>query len=569
MPVELKTKVNFAISIALAALAGMGWLSLRESQNLTEADRWVSHTRDVLETTASFRPHLSEAGIARRVFLQGDSKQIDVFNAAANATLADFNALRNLTTDNQEQQKRLDHLEPLVHARLAVLEKSIAAHRLVANDESLQDNLTKQSTSVVARLAEQTREFENVERVLLRQRSSKAEDDARKTSRDDTILSFSVFCFIVIATAGLNRELSRRKITEQAITGQKSLLQSILDTCNDAIVVADGTGRIILRNPAALRMHTDLVDRVGEEVPRKLGFYRSDEKTLFSYQDLPLCRALKGDHVDNLEICLHPVCEPEVHWALASSRPLISEAKILGAVVFYRDITERKELENKLASYTEELKSSNLELRKAQIALEQLASADELTGLHNRRGFVALAAQSIKLARRSQKPFALVFVDLDGLKKINDTLGHGDGDLAITDAAYVLSDSFRHCDVLGRLGGDEFAVLMSDADQESARIVKKRLADKIDKLNAKGHRPYTLSLSIGMLICNSDEEGPLEALLGRVDALMYEEKKKKRANRDVLRGGEQPRSERGLEETVASAAANPSPLSLSIRPRDK
>jgi diguanylate cyclase (GGDEF)-like protein len=568
MPVELKTKVNFAISIALAALAGMGWLSLRESQNLTEADRWVSHTRDVLETTASFRSHLSEAGIARRVFLQGDSKQIDVFNAAGNASLADFNALRNLTTDNQEQQKRLDLLEPLVHARLAVLEKSIAAHRRVANDESLQDDLTKQSTSVVAHLAEQTREFENVERELLRQRSSKAEDDARRTSRDDTILSFSVFCFIVIATAGLNRELSRRKQTEQAITEQKSLLQSILDTCNDAIVVADGSGKIILRNPAALRMHTDLVDRVGEEVPRKLGFYRSDETTLFSYQDLPLCRALKGDHVDNLEMCLHPVCEPRVHWALASSRPLISEAKILGAVVFYRDITERKELENKLASYTEELKSSNLELQKAQIALEQLASADELTGLHNRRGFVALAAQSIKLARRSQKSFALVFVDLDGLKKINDTLGHGNGDLAITDAAYVLSDSFRHCDVLGRLGGDEFAVLMSDADQESARIVKKRLADKVDKLNAKGHRPYTLSLSIGMLICNSDEEAPLEALLGRVDALMYEEKKKKRANRDVSRGEERPRSERRLEETVASSAANPSFLSRSIRPRD-
>jgi diguanylate cyclase (GGDEF)-like protein len=538
MPVELKTKVNFAIGIALAALAGMGWLSLRESRNLTEADRRVSHTRDVLETTASFRSHLSEAAIARRVFLQGDSKQIDVFNAAANASLADFNALRNLTTDNQEQQKRLNRLEPLVHARLDVLEKSIAAHRLVANDESHQDDLTNQSTSVLAHLAEQTREFENVERELLRQSSSKAEDDARRTSRDNTILSFSVFCFIVIATAGLNRELSRRKQTEQAITEQKSLLQSVLDACNDAIVVADGAGKIILRNPAALRMHTDLADRVGEEVPRKLGFYRSDETTLLPYQDLPLCRALKGDHVDNLEICLHLVCEPKVRWALASSRPLISAAKILGAVVFYRDITERKELENKLASHTEELKSSNRELQKAQIALEHLASADELTGLHNRRGFVALAAQSIKLARRSQKPFALVFVDLDGLKRINDTLGHAHGDLAITDAAYVLSDSFRHCDVLGRLGGDEFAVLMSDADQESARIVKKRLADKVDRLNAKGHRPYTLSLSIGVLICNSDEEAPLEALLGRVDALMYEEKKKKLSNRDVLLGEE-------------------------------
>jgi diguanylate cyclase (GGDEF)-like protein len=553
MALELKTKVNLAISIALTALAVMGWLSLRESQNLTEADRWVSHTRDVLETSESFRSHLSEAGMARRIFLQGDRKQIDVFRAAANASLADFNALRQMTTDNHEQQKRLDRLEPLVHARLAVLEKSITAHRLVTDrlaadglatnrlavkDAALQTDLTNQSTGILVQIADEMREFQNVERELLRKRSSKAEDGAQRTSRDDTILSLFVFCFIVIATAGLNRELSRRKQTQQAIAEQKSLLQSILDNCNDAIIVADSTGKLILRNPAALRMHTDLVECVGEEVPRKLGFYRSDETTLFPYQELPLGRALKGDHVDNVEICLHPACEPEVRWALASSRPLIGEAKISGAVVFYRDITERKELENKLASYTEELKSSNVELQKAQIALEQLASADELTGLLNRRGFLALAEQSIRLAHRSQKSFARVFVDLDGLKRINDTLGHGEGDLAIADAAHVLGDSFRHCDVLGRLGGDEFAILMSDANEQSAQIVRKRLADKVDKLNAKGRRPYALSLSIGMLVCNPDEKAPLEALLGRVDALMYEEKKKKGATRDALRGKE-------------------------------
>ena len=537
MPVELKTKVNFALSLALVALAGIGWLSLRQSQNLTEADRWVSHTRDVLETSESFRSHLSEAGIARRVFLQGDSKQIDVFNAAVSASLADFKTLQALTADNPEQQKRLDRLEPMVHERLSALEKSLAAHRLAANDEALQNNVTNQQTSVVAQLAEQTREFQNVERELLRQRSSQVRESAQRTSRDNTILSLAVMCFIVIAAAGLNRELSQRKQTEQAIAQQKSLLQSILDTCNDAIIVADGTGKIILRNPAALRMHSDLVDRVGEEVPSKLGYYRPDTKTLFPYQDLPLSRALQGEHVDNVEMCLHPACEPEVRWALGSSRPLINKEKILGAVVFYRDITERKELENKLASYTEELKASNVELQKAQVALEQLASVDELTGLHNRRGFLALAAQSIKLAHRSQKSFALVFADLDGLKKINDTLGHADGDLAISDAAHVLSDSFRHCDVLGRLGGDEFAILMSDADEQSAQIVKKRLADKVDKLNAERHRPYTLSLSVGMMICNSDEKVSLEVLLSRADALMYEEKKKKGANRAVYVAG--------------------------------
>jgi CHASE3 domain sensor protein len=136
MLVELKTKINFAISVALVALAGMGWLSLRENQNLTEAGRWVSHTHEVLETSASLRSHLSEAGIARRMFLQGDSKQVDAFTVAANASITDFNALRSLTRDNPEQQKRLDRLEPLVHSRLAVLSKSIDAHILAANDES-------------------------------------------------------------------------------------------------------------------------------------------------------------------------------------------------------------------------------------------------------------------------------------------------------------------------------------------------------------------------------------------------------------------------------------------------
>lgn len=533
MQIELKTKVNLAMSVALAALAGMAWHALKENQHLTKADRWVSHTHAVLEASASFRSHLSEASIARRMFLQGDSKQFDVVDVAANACLSDFDTLRTLTTDNQEQQRRLNHMEALLRARLSELSQSIDSHAAARHDDTFQNKLSDQSIGVVAQLAEQTREFEGVEKELLRQRSAKEKEDARQTSRDDVILGLSVCCFVVVSTVQINSELSRRRHVERAIAEQKSMLQSILDTCNDAIIVADNTGKIILRNPAALRMHSDLVDRVGEDAPHKLGLYKSDGVSLFSYVDLPLHRALEGEHADNVEICLHPKCETTARWALASSRPLISQTTILGAVVFYRDITERKELENTLAGYTEQLKSSNLELQKAHAALERLASADELTGLHNRRGFLALAGQSSKLARRSQKPFVLVFVDLDGLKNINDTLGHSAGDQAINDAAHILSDSFRHCDVLGRLGGDEFAILMTDADDESARIVKQRLTDKVAKFNAEVKRSYVLSLSIGMLTCNCDETAPLDDLLSTVDSLMYEEKKRKGANREA------------------------------------
>jgi diguanylate cyclase (GGDEF)-like protein len=551
MSIGLKTKANLAIAFALVALAGMGWLSWRANRNVAEADRWVSHTRDILETSGSLRSHISDAGIARRIFLQGDGKQIDIFNNAANNSLADFQALRRLTADNNDQRQRLDRLEPLIHSRLELLSKSIAHHQEFAEDDALQKDLTDQSTVLVAQFAEQIRAFENVEKDFLQKRSNWANEGAEKTSKADTVLGLSVFCFIIIATVGLNQELSRRKHAEEAIDKQKTLLQSILDACSDVIVVADKTGRIILRNPAAQRLHSEMADRVTEDVPLLLGFFKPDGVTLFPYKELPLGRSLQGESIDNVEICVRHSPKEKPHWNLASSRPLIGEnEKVNGGVVFYRDITERKELENKLTKYADELKSSNEELRKAQVALERLASVDELTGLNNRRGFLALAEQSMKLASRAQKPFVLVFVDLDGLKWINDTLGHNEGNRAIIDAAYVLADSFRHCDVLSRLGGDEFAVLMVDASESTARVVKERLASKVQKINEKEDRPYRLSLSVGMLICDSDENLPLEVLLEKADALMYEEKKKKGANRG---NGYRAHTEPDMSASVGSA----------------
>jgi diguanylate cyclase (GGDEF)-like protein len=81
------------------------------------------------------------------------------------------------------------------------------------------------------------------------------------------------------------------------------------------------------------------------------------------------------------------------------------------------------------------------------------------------------------------------------------------------------------------MGGDEFAVLMMDANQDSVEIVKQRIADKVEALNARGERPYVLSLSVGTLICSFDEQLPLEVLLEKADALMYEEKKGKGVHR--------------------------------------
>jgi diguanylate cyclase (GGDEF)-like protein/PAS domain S-box-containing protein len=532
-PYELRTKANIAIALALAALISMGWLSMRENRNLLEAHRWVLHTHEILETSASLRAHLSDAGVARRLFLQGSQNQVGIFRRASRDVLADLNTLQKLTADNPDQQNRLNQLEPIVEARMAVLDKSITAHAVVKKDEALQQELTDQSTTLLQQFVEQSREFDNVERDLLAQRSKWAAESVQRTSTIDIVLTLSVFCFVLIAVVVLNRELSYRKKAEQKIADQNSLLQSILDTCTDAIVVADSAANIILRNPTAARLYGEMRDRLSEDLPQNLGLYRSDGTSLFSHEELPLWRALNGQHVDNFEICVRPPGQSTTRWTLASSRPLLdANGKPQGGVVFYHDISDRKTLESRLTKYAEQLECSNLELQTAQTALKRLALVDELTGLHNRRGFLSLAGQSISLATRSHKPYTLMFADLDGLKQINDRLGHNEGNRAIRDAAMVLMDSFRYSDVLSRLGGDEFAVLMVDADQSSADIVKQRLIAKLEKFNADGERPYSLSLSLGMLVCEPTETSPLEVLLEKADTLMYEDKKQRGITRN-------------------------------------
>ncbi len=162
-----------------------------------------------------------------------------------------------------------------------------------------------------------------------------------------------------------------------------------------------------------------------------------------------------------------------------------------------------------------------------QMELHSLALHDELTGLHNRRGFLLLAEQQMKISRRNHSSCLLLFLDIDGLKKINDTLGHAAGNSAIVEAAGVLRSSFRHCDILARLGGDEFAVLAVGTGDSSEAALRAHLAQKFKQVNAQPNRAYALSFSIGIVPCGTNVRCSFEDLLAKSDALMYQEKQDK------------------------------------------
>lgn len=176
--------------------------------------------------------------------------------------------------------------------------------------------------------------------------------------------------------------------------------------------------------------------------------------------------------------------------------------------VLFTDITDRKKMEDEITA---------------------ASITDQLTGLYNRRGFLTLAGLQLKLSDRNKKRLELFFADLDGLKQINDKLGHEEGDKALIEAANIFRGTFRTSDIIARLGGDEFAVLAIDTGKVDSRILTARLQQLIDIRNNQKNRKYRLSISMGCSYYDLESPCSIDELIARADKLMYEQKQKKKA----------------------------------------
>lgn len=159
-----------------------------------------------------------------------------------------------------------------------------------------------------------------------------------------------------------------------------------------------------------------------------------------------------------------------------------------------------------------------------QTELSNLALKDELTGLYNRRGFLALAERQLKLARRSGRSLLLFFIDVDGLKEINDLFGHSEGDAALKCTAEALETTFRDSDVIARFGGDEFAVLAIEASDHSETTIRERLTEFLN--SASRHKSgHKFSVSLGAARFDPWNPASMRELIAQADQAMYEQKR--------------------------------------------
>ena len=161
-----------------------------------------------------------------------------------------------------------------------------------------------------------------------------------------------------------------------------------------------------------------------------------------------------------------------------------------------------------------------------QAELGNLALTDELTGLCNRRGFMAIAERQLKIGHRTGRGILLFFLDIDGMKHINDSFGHGEGDLTLKRVAKALKMTFRDSDVIARLGGDEFAVLAIEASDNSEAAIRTRLGEDLKAVSA-GETRYAINLSLGAVRINICSNASIGEWMVRADQAMYEQKRRR------------------------------------------
>lgn len=192
-----------------------------------------------------------------------------------------------------------------------------------------------------------------------------------------------------------------------------------------------------------------------------------------------------------------------------------------------------------LAVENERLRAELAHARTEVRTLLEQATTDELTGLLNRRGFLRAAEPELRQAQAGQRPLALVYVDVDGLKALNDESGHEAGDALLVETAALLRATFRSTDLVARLGGDEFVVLTRGLHGDGA-IIRHRLARLSEALHRSGAQSRAISLSAGVILANACAVPALDDLLDRADKAMYEIKYAKLADHRNLRRLQSP-----------------------------
>lgn len=318
-----------------------------------------------------------------------------------------------------------------------------------------------------------------------------------RTTEFNTYYRLSTLAFFLLYGVIAAKIISRRRIWGEQLLHSKEKMQALLGAIPDSLYRIRSDGTLLEsfsekrgNSPATGNEHpgekieTFIPGDIARNIMVQAGkTLETAEMHCFEYQ-LP-----RDGEVIHYETRMVPTGKNEV-------------------LAIFRDITARKMLEEELRT---------------------LLLIDDLTELHNRRGFFVLARQQFKLSARTKQKMLLLYMDIDGMKEINDRFGHMEGDRALRETANIIKETLRKSDITARISGDEFVALMINvADMDVQTIIRDRLTRAFNELNATPGRTFKLSVSIGSARYEPENPRSIEELLSSADRTMYEDKKRKK-----------------------------------------
>ncbi len=323
----------------------------------------------------------------------------------------------------------------------------------------------------------------------------------------------------------LNNELVnlQRKLNKQnlLLKAEKEKYRITLSSIAEGVITADQDDLIVYLNSKAEEMlGWTLAEARGKECTEIFKILLDvDEKNELEMvpDEIPKAEELKislskllleKGEINNREAIL--TTKDNNYFPIEFSAAAVDENQ--GKVIIFRDISQRKDMEARLKKY---------------------ASTDLLTEVLNRRAGLDYLKDEMEKAEANNEVLAVVFIDINDLKRVNDNFGHQEGDELLQQFSDILQRSLRHNDRVVRLGGDEFLLILPHSDQDSAEKIWIRIKEKLKKATANNKNSYQISASHGAAEYSPDYKKSLDQLINEADNRMYQEKKKIKSPGDI------------------------------------
>jgi diguanylate cyclase (GGDEF)-like protein/PAS domain S-box-containing protein len=312
------------------------------------------------------------------------------------------------------------------------------------------------------------------------------------------------------------RDITERKLAEAALRESEAKLREITSELGDGIYVLDRDGKLTFMNKAAEKMLGWYENELLGKNAHETFHFQTPDGTHVPMRDCPVYRSIRSGETYRILEDWFTRKDGTLFPVSFVATPLHRGGETIGSVAAFQDVTERKEAED---------------------LIRHMAHHDMLTGLPNRTLLADRIEQALAHAKRGRQQVAVLFLDLDGFKRVNDTLGHDTGDVLLKGVAARLAGCVRESDTVARMGGDEFVLLLSGIQAPAdAETVARKVIDAVNVPMRIGGQDTHVGVSVGIALYPADGEDT-RTLMKLADAAMY---RAKDAGRNAYRRHAEP-----------------------------